>query len=192
MKWTESATKHWSTRTAVSNTEILSPPNKYTFWTASIWHGTWHIHIWKVLQSRSYCIGCISPLSRYIVWRHCTADQHACSPQSDGCTLHNCTRWTHWTECSLPSAEYSWVHTMLNCTMLNVTRLVHVTMLDVTEQFWPKIWSHFRPYCLSLHSLTVSFSSESRMIFSQFFQNFVGLLQDFFSFYICFNVDSNY
>ena len=53
-------------------------------------------------------------------------------------------------------------------------------MLDVTEHFWPKIWSHFRPYCLSLHSLTVSFSSESQMIFSHFFQNFVGLLQDYF------------
>ena len=53
-------------------------------------------------------------------------------------------------------------------------------MLDVTEHFWPKIWSHFRPYCLSLHSLTVSFSSESQMIFSHIFRNFVGLLQDYF------------
>ena len=53
-------------------------------------------------------------------------------------------------------------------------------LLDVTEHFWPKIWSHFRPYCLSLHSLTVSFSSEPQMIFSHFFRNFVGLLQDYF------------
>ena len=52
-------------------------------------------------------------------------------------------------------------------------------LLDVTEHFWPKIWSHFRPYCLSLHSLTVSFSSEPQMIFSHFFRNFVGLLQDY-------------
>ena len=52
-------------------------------------------------------------------------------------------------------------------------------MLDVTEHFWPKIWSHFRPYCLSLHSLTVSFSSEPQMIFSHFFRNFVGLLQGY-------------
>ena len=91
MKWTESATKHWSTRTAVSNTEILSPPNKYTFWTASIWHGTWHIHLWKVLQSRSYCIGCISPLSRYIVWMHSRPTRM----QSSIWWLHSCIAQLH-------------------------------------------------------------------------------------------------
>ena len=91
MKWTESATKHWSTRTAVSNTEILSPLNKYTFWTASIWHGMWHIHIWKVLQSRSYCIGCISPLS------HCVDALHSrpTHMQSSIWWLHSCIAQLH-------------------------------------------------------------------------------------------------
>ena len=155
MKWTESATKHWSTRTAVSNTEILSPPNKYTFWTASIWHGTWHIHLWKVLQSRSYCIGCISPLS------HCVDALHSrpTRMQSSIWWLHSCIAQLHTlntvliAQCRVQlSAHYAQLVGTVNCTMLNVTRLVHVTMLDVTEQFWPKIWSHFRCcYCSQLH-----------------------------------------
>ena len=146
MKWTESATKHWSTRTALKfslhRTSILFGQHLY-----DMVRGT---YIYEKSYNQDHIVLDVF-LHLAIVWMHCTADQHTCSPQSDGCTaaLHNCT---HWTQCSLPSAEYSWVHTMLNCTMLNVTRLVHVTMLDVTEQFWPKIWSHFRCcYCSQLH-----------------------------------------
>ena len=100
------------------------------------------------------------------------------------CLLHCCFTKAHFASDNISRGRYA----SSRCSrvfyifhrMVEPYPTLQWVMLDVTEHFWPKIWSHFRPYCLSLHSLTVSFSSEPQLIFSHFFRNFVGLLQDYF------------
>ena len=78
---------------------------------------TWHIHIYEKSYNQDHIV--------LDVFLHiagtlcgCTADQHACSPQSDGCTLCTTEHTEHSAHCSVQSTAECTLCSTVPCSTL--------------------------------------------------------------------------